>query len=122
MTISTASSRYSWVNLRYFGIMTLPPREKFSLLGSLSGGSNTPHGAGDGLVTRNGVLGGDLASRVPAPGGRVRCGGGDFIRAGRHVLHGGPGYDRVGTLPLGRGRGLPGVQLADDSRADRGGA
>ena len=23
--------------------MTLPPREKFSLLGSLSGGSNTPH-------------------------------------------------------------------------------
>src|SRR5664280_755768 len=44
MTISTASSRYSWVNLRYFGIMTLPPREKFSLLGSLSGGSNTPQG------------------------------------------------------------------------------
>jgi hypothetical protein len=31
------------VNLRYFGIMTLPPREKFSLLGSLSDGSNTPH-------------------------------------------------------------------------------
>src|SRR5664280_3289869 len=42
MTINTASSRYSWVNLRYFGIMTLPPRERFSLLGSLSDGSNTP--------------------------------------------------------------------------------
>jgi hypothetical protein len=32
--------------------MTLPPREKFSLLGSLSGGSNTPHyrAASQGLV------------------------------------------------------------------------
>src|SRR5665811_186948 len=50
MTISTASSRYSWVNLRYFGMMTLPPREKFSLLGSLSGGSNTPQDGRGGVA------------------------------------------------------------------------
>src|SRR5664280_2785299 len=88
MTISTASSRYSWVNLRYFGIMTLPPREKFSLLGSLSGGSNTPQALRSAPISTNNVGGGDsvsgrflrsqngLAVRSSGPGSRLGAGPG----------------------------------------------
>src|SRR5665811_2253986 len=103
MTISTASSRYSWVNLRYFGMMTLPPREKFSLLGSLSGGSNTPQG-----VALDDLLGGAGQVVGDQDGGFVVAQAGDGElpqRAGVLGEFGRGGVDDADSAGFGAGAG-----------------
>src|SRR5450759_1690989 len=83
--------------------MTLPPREKFSLLGSLSGGSNTPHGPGwrvgasglrgldDGLVSGVLAASGEVV-RCPGCGGVLTGSGPDMGRRGVWFLRQGAGW------------------------------